>query len=114
MSGLAGKVIVLRGEGMGQGDNVLGSTILASFLRLALEAPEKPKAIFCYNGGVKLLTKDSLVLTHLQELAAAGVPIQACRTCVDFFQIRDELQVGELSNIGVFMEYVKNDEVITL
>lgn len=114
MAGLANKVIILRGEGMGEGSNLLGSTILANFLRLCLEAAEKPRAIFCYNGGVKLLTADSLVLAHLQELVAAGVPVQACRTCVDFFGIREQMQVGELSSMATFMEYLESYELVML
>jgi sulfur relay (sulfurtransferase) complex TusBCD TusD component (DsrE family) len=114
MAGLANKVIVLRGEGMGQGDNMLGSTILASFLRLCLESAEKPKAIFCYNGGVKLLTGESLVLAHLQELVEAGVKVEACRTCVDFYGIREQMRVGELSSMGAFMEYLQTSEVVML
>ncbi len=114
MAGLANKVVILRNAGMGEGDDLLGSTILASFLRLVAESPEKPKAIFCYNGGVKLLKGDSLVLAHLQELAAAGVPVQACRTCVDFFGLREAMQVGELSSMAAYMEYVQNDELLVL
>lgn len=114
MAGLANKVLVLRNEGMGEGDKVLGSTILASFLRLCLESPEKPKAIFCYNGGVKLLTEESLVVGHLQELAAAGVKLEACRTCVDFYGLRERLKAGELSSMAAFMEYLQNDEVVML
>jgi len=99
---------------MGEGDRVLGNTILANFLRLCLEAPEKPHAVFCYNGGVKLLTGDSLVVSHLQELARAGVPVEACRTCVDHFGIREQMQVGELSTMAKFMEYVQEYEVVIL
>ena len=114
MSGLKNRVLVLRSEGMGEGDRLLGLTILANFLRLCLEAAEKPRAVFCYNGGVKLLTGDSLVLAHLQELAKAGVKIEACRTCVDHFGIREQLQVGELSTMGQFVEYLQECEVVML
>lgn len=114
MAGLGRKVIVLRSDGMGDGDPVLGNTILANFLRLCLEAQEKPHAVFCYNAGVKLLTGDSLVVAHLQELARAGVPIEACRTCVDSYGIREQMRVGELSTMAKFMEYVQEYEVVML
>lgn len=108
------KVIVLREEGMGAGNPALGATILASFLRLCQEAPEKPRAIFCYNGGVKLLCEGSPVLAHLQELQAMGVKVQACKTCIDFFHLHDALKVGEISTMGQLVEYVQTYEVVTL
>ncbi len=114
MAGLANKVIVLNNEGMGQGNPVLGATILAGFLRTLLEAPERPKAIFCYNGGVKLLVEGSPVLAHLQELASLGIPVQACKTCVDFFNLREHMRVGEISSMAQYVEYLETCEVVTL
>lgn len=114
MAGLANKVIVLNNESMGQGNPVLGATILASLLRTLVQASELPKAIFCYNGGVKLLVEGSPVLAHLQELAEMGVPVQACKTCVDFFGLRDELKVGEISTMAQYVEYLETCDVVTL
>lgn len=111
---MARKVIVLRGAAMGQGDDALGQTILGNFLHLLATGPEKPRAVFCYNAGVKLLTADSPVLPHLQALAERGVPIQACKTCVDSFGLRDALAVGELSTMAQFVEYVRDFEIVTL
>lgn len=112
--GLSNKVIVLNHDGMGHGDPVLGQTILASFLRLCQQSAEKPRAIFLYNGGVKLLTAESPVLAHLQELAGMSVPIQACKTCVDSFGIRDQLQAGEVSTMGQLVEHMQQYEIVTL
>lgn len=111
---MTNKVIVLRSEFMGQGSETLGQVILANFLRLLAESHEKPRAIFLYNGGVKLTTADSPVLAHLQELAEKGIPVQACKTCVDSFGIRDAMQVGELSTMAQFVEYVATCEIVTL
>lgn len=107
-------MIVLRNEGMGQGDEILGQTILANFLRMVAQCGDKPKAIFCYNGGVKLLVEGSPVLAYLQELAELGVPVQACKTCVDTFGIREQLKVGEVSTMGQFLEYVQEYEIVPL
>jgi intracellular sulfur oxidation DsrE/DsrF family protein len=99
---------------MGQGDDNLGQLILANFLRLVQQSPEKPKAIFLYNGAVKLLTEGSPVLAYFQELAAMGVPVQACKTCIESFGIRDALRAGEVSTMAQFVEYVQNYEIVTL
>ena len=114
MASMADKVIVLRSEYMGQGSDSLGQVILASFLRLLAESHEKPRAIFLYNGGVKLLTDESPVLALLQELAEKGIPIQACKTCVDSFGIRETMKAGELSTMAQFVEYVATCEIVTL
>lgn len=112
MSELSEKVIVLGSAGMGRGDEALGQTILGNFLHLLATGPDKPRAVFCYNSGVKLLIPGSPVLQHLQALAERGVSIQACKTCVDFYGLRDQLQVGELSTMAQFLEYVRECEVV--
>ena len=111
---MTNKVIVLRNEGMGQGDDTLGQVILASFLRMIQQAPEKPKAFFLYNGAVKLLAEGSPVLAHFQELQAMGVPIQACKTCIDSFNLREQMRAGEVSTMAQLVEYVQTCEIVTL
>ncbi|HWI62308.1 MAG TPA: DsrE family protein [Symbiobacteriaceae bacterium] len=108
------KVIVLRNEGMGQGDDTLGQVILANFLRMLQQVPEKPKAIFLYNGAVKLLVEGSPVLSHFQELEAMGVPVQVCKTCVESFGIREALRAGQVSTTAQLVEYVQTCEIVTL
>ncbi len=106
-------VLVLGHDGMGHGDPKLGQQILATFLR---KSPAlKLTAIVLFNSGVKLATAGSPVLTELRQLHDNGVDIHACGTCVDYFELRDQIAVGEPSNMdAIVAELGRAEKVITL
>lgn len=88
-------VIALREQSMGGSDQRLGLALLANFVRLLGEGdPSRIKAVVCYNEAVKLLVETSPLLAHLRRLAEAGVPVIACRTCLEYFALEDKLVVG--------------------
>ena len=94
-------VLALRDQSMGGGEGRLGQALLANFLRLLNETDTgRIKAIVCYNEAVKLLTPASPVLAHLRALATAGVPIIACRTCLEYFALEQQLAVGRMGNMA--------------
>lgn len=94
-AGDGGLVLALTGPGMGRGDDRLGLALLANFVRLLAEKDPLPVvAVVCYNKGVYHLLGDSPLLGHLSALAARGVPVIACRTCIEYFDIEDKLREG--------------------
>lgn len=111
---MKGKVIVLSGEGLGRGEEQLGKMIMANMLRLLGDQPEKPRAIFCWNAGVKLVTEGSLVLEHLKKLEESGVEILACRTCIEWFDLEDKVQVGKISSMQAFLDLAASHEVMVV
>lgn len=108
------KVILLETDSMGAGDRELGATLLETFFSLLKQKEEKPAAIFCVNRGVFALTEQSLASLHLQELEKQGVPVLACKTCVDYYGIGERLTVGTISSMGRFLELAAQHEVFTL
>jgi selenium metabolism protein YedF len=58
-----------------------------------------PKNIICMNSGVHVATKDEQTIATLQALEEKGVSITVCGTCLDFYSLLDELQVGEIGNM---------------
>jgi intracellular sulfur oxidation DsrE/DsrF family protein len=52
-----------------------------------------------YNTGVKLAIQGSEVLDDLKELASAGVEMLVCGTCLNYFEIKDKLAAGTVSNM---------------
>jgi selenium metabolism protein YedF len=108
------KVILVASDQFGKGDEGLGQTVMETFFVLLKQKEEKPAAIFCVNRGVFLLTNQSLVAPHLKELSDAGVPVLACKTCVDFYQLEDQLYTGEISGMNHFLELASKYEVFTL
>ena len=93
------KVFLITGDTMGRGNDELGAALMANFLRKLWAAPAKPAALVFYNGGVRLLCAAAPAVEALVGLAAAGVDIVACGTCVGFFAVQDRLVVGRVSDM---------------
>lgn len=108
------KVILLASDQLGAGDAGLGQSILETFFVLVKQRDELPAAVFCMNRGVFTLTKRSFASVHLGEMAKAGVPVLACKTCVDHYGIEDELTAGEVSSMAAFVELAAQHEVLTI
>jgi hypothetical protein len=107
-------VVVLGHEFMGHGDADLGRKILATFLRKS-PAFNKLSAVVLFNAGVKLACAGSPVLVELQQLHDAGVDIKPCGTCIDFLGLREQVAVGQVSNMDeIIDELSKAAKVITL
>jgi hypothetical protein len=60
------------------------------------------------NEGVKLATYGSPVLEALEILQNKGVEILSCGTCINFYQLKDELKIGTITNMVVVVESLSN------
>ncbi|MBM6619182.1 DsrE family protein [Bacillus suaedaesalsae] len=108
------KVILVSSDQLGNGDKELGEGVLETFFTLVKQREEKPVAVFFMNRGVFTLTEQSLVSVHLQELEQAGVSLFACKTCVDYYELGDQLTCGEISSMAHFIELAAQHEVLTI
>ncbi len=93
------RVVQITAATMGSGDDELGALLLRSFLKTQAELERKPDAILFYNDGVKLCCEGSTLLDDLRELEAAGIEIIACGTCLNFFELADQLRVGRVTDM---------------
>ena len=97
-------VIVISADKMGRGNDELGYVLIRAFLHtIALQA-EKPDVMIFYNTGVKLTVHGSEVLEDLKQLESAGVQLLACGTCLNYFEIKDKLAAGTVSNMYDIVE----------
>jgi selenium metabolism protein YedF len=111
----ANTVLVLNHDGLGQTDTTLGHKLAANYFRTLIELGQIPKAITFYADGVKLVTTGTPCQQELAELAAAGVPLIACRTCLDYYGLLDQVVVGEIGNMMRIVEaQASAAKVITL
>jgi DsrE/DsrF/DsrH-like protein len=108
------RALLLGSQGMGRGDDGLGITILGNFLKTLVANPLRPEKIVCWNAGVKLLTKDSPVISTLQDLEGIGVEILACKTCVEYYGLQEKLQAGEISTMPVISDLLVRSDVLTV
>ena len=108
------KVILIQSEGLGKGDDQLGTMLMANFLRLLGESKEKPETLVFWNTGVRLVCKDSYALGHLKRLEDQGVEILACTTCLEYFDLVDKLKVGKPTTMVKSIQSILNSEIVCL
>ncbi len=98
-------VLVVSSEVMGRGEHAeLGGILIRSFFHALGEVEPTPVTILFFNSGVKLVVQDSPVLQDLQALADQGVEILACGTCLGYYDLTDQVAVGEVSNMYTIAE----------
>ena len=100
--------VAFASDTMGKGSEELGKILIKSFVYTLTEATPYPSTLIFYNGGVHLTCEGSEVLGDLKKLEEEGVEIISCGTCLDFFGIKDKLQVGEISNMYTIYEKLRN------
>ena len=95
----ADTAILVTHGGLGQAETELRHLLARNYFRTLLELGQRPKSILFYADGVKLAAEGSPCLEELAALAAAGVPLVVCRTCLDYFGLTEQLAVGEIGNM---------------
>lgn len=100
-------IVVLASDTMGEGNEELGGVLIKAFLSNLLEQDQAPDQILLYNTGVRLIEEGAAPVDDFKALAEAGSEILACGTCVDFFDIKERLAVGEISNMKTIIERIR-------
>jgi selenium metabolism protein YedF len=92
-------VFVISSDTMGRGSDELGALLMKAFIHTATELENKPDVMIFYNTGVKLTIQDSEVIDDLKKLEADGVKLLICGTCVNFFNLKNKVGAGVVSNM---------------
>jgi selenium metabolism protein YedF len=100
----AASVVAISNEAMGRGDEDLGKVLMRSYLHTLTEVEPRPDAIVFFNGGVRLGMDDSTALDDLRAISARGTRLLFCGTCVNAFELKDRMAVGEISNMYAISE----------
>ena len=108
------KVFLVQSEGLGRGDERLGSMLMANFLRLLGESEGKPSSLIFWNAGVRLVCEGSQVLDHLTRLEKQGMEILACTTCLEYFDLTDKLVVGKSTTMLKSIQSMLDCDVVSL
>ena len=97
---IEGKTVLFVGsDQMGQGDPELGTILMRNFLMTLNEATTRPDVILFVNSGVKLVVEGADTIEALNSLLCDGVDIAACGLCLEFYDLKDKLLVGRVSNM---------------
>lgn len=97
-------VILVGKDVMGEGSKELGQILIKGYFYTLTESKPYPKAILFVNNGVKLTTEGSEVLEHIRKLESGGVEIFSCGTCLDYFNLKNKLAVGGVTNMYTIVE----------
>ena len=92
-------IVYISSSAMGTGSDELGEVLMRNFIFTLAQTDNYPTTILFVNSGVKLTCDQSTVLEPLQLLADNGVTICSCGLCLEFFNIQDQLKVGQVSNM---------------
>ncbi|MFA7383575.1 MAG: sulfurtransferase-like selenium metabolism protein YedF [Desulfurivibrionaceae bacterium] len=99
-----GLICVIPAESMGRGNDPLGQVLMRAYIKTIKNISPLPARIFFYNSGVKITASESDLIAPLRELAGLGVEIYSCGTCLDFFNLKDDLLVGQVTNMFEIMD----------
>ncbi|WP_123053800.1 sulfurtransferase-like selenium metabolism protein YedF [Clostridium sp. JN-1] len=97
-------VIIISSNKLGTGDDKLGVTLMKSYLYALSESDELPTNLIFLNSGVKLTSQGSECLESLSALKDKGVKISSCGTCLDFYNLKEKLVIGEITNMYTIVE----------
>jgi hypothetical protein len=97
-------IILVTNNGMGKGDLALQHKLAAKYFELLMQNTHLPAAICFYTEGVKLTVTGSPVLEQLKALEAKGVHLILCSTCLDFYGLSDQIQVGIVGGMSDIIE----------
>ncbi len=92
-------VVVVRSREMGEGNTELGNLLLRGYFNALNGMNNLPTHIIMYNTGVYHALKGTDIYETLVSLEDKGVNVIVCGTCVDFYQLKDRVGVGRISNM---------------
>jgi len=111
--GTGGTVLLVTSDRLGEGADELGRILMKSFLNTVWDSETKPERIIFLNAGVRLAVEDSEVLDTLALLEASGVAVLSCGTCLDYYNLREKLKAGQVTNMKAIVASLLNaDRVI--
>ncbi len=91
--------VCFRGNTMGMGDEELGILLAKAFVNTIKDVEPLPEIIVFYNSGIFLALKNSPVIEPLRKLESLGVKILVCGTCLDFYEKKEAVGAGIISNM---------------
>jgi selenium metabolism protein YedF len=87
---------LILSDKLGNGDDELGALLMKNLVYSLARSENTPRQVFFMNYGVKLACAGSPSLDDLGLLIEAGCSVRSCGTCLDFLELKDALEVGDV------------------
>ena len=97
-------VVVISSATMGVGNDELGKVLMKGFIYAVSQMEELPSTVLFYNGGATIPIEGSVSLEDLKNMEAQGVTIKTCGTCLDYYDLKEKLAVGSVTNMYDIVE----------
>ena len=110
--GVKDKVIFVKSNLLGEGDEKLGNILIRGFINTLNEIEPLPGKVIFMNAGVKLPCNNEEIINSLKKLQNKGVEILVCGTCLDYYNLKEELKVGNISNMYEIVDSLNKGEVL--
>lgn len=91
-------VFVFTSDKLGSGADELGEILIRGMFRTMTDLQPIPQVLIFLNSSVKLLTNED-IWENLELLEKTGTKILVCGTCVDYFNIRQQIKAELISNM---------------
>lgn len=99
--------IFISSDKMGKGNDELGEVLMKGYIYTLTEAKPYPRYIVLVNSGVKLSAKNQATIENLKILEEYGTEILSCGTCLDYYDLKENLQVGSVTNMYSIVDIMK-------
>ncbi|ADO76289.1 sulfurtransferase-like selenium metabolism protein YedF [Halanaerobium praevalens] len=107
------KTFLIAADKMGTGEAELGKILIKGFISTIKELEPLPQKIIFINSGVKLAVNEEII-PYLKELIQKEVEILLCGTCVDYYGLQAEIELGEISNMYEIASALNTDQVVRI
>lgn len=112
----SGYAVFIGKDQVGAGDETLGQNLMKMALYTLSESDQVPASLLFMNAGVKLpASNEEQIIESINALIDKGTMVLVCGTCLDYYKIKDQLKVGDISNMYDILERMQEaSKVITL
>ena len=97
-------VLLITRNGMGDAEPELQLKLVTTYFKLLDENNILPAAICFYAEGVHLVVEGSPVMDTLKSLESKGVRLVLCSTCLGYYNLTDQVQVGIVGGMADIIE----------
>ena len=97
-------IVVLSSDRLGFGDETFSQKLLEGFIYSLSEKDEVPTFVILYNYGVRLSTLNQNTISDLKKLEEKGSTILSCGLCLENYNLKSSLKVGEITNMDRIVE----------
>ena len=95
-----GYAVFIGKDHVGEGDPQLGYNLMKMAIYTLSEGEDAPASVLFMNSGVKLVAGDEQqIIDSVNKLIEKGTEVLVCGTCLDFYGLKEQLKVGEVSNM---------------